>query len=109
AGKIFDLREWPSLNDAEAFEIAKRGLRNDDVLDEVVRRACADDPDACKRAPVDAMVYEKAQRLSTDMTQTSNLTLHMLAALTGGLERIEGRKTILLLSEGFIADESWPI
>ena len=36
----------------------------DDVLDQVVRRACADNPDACKRVPPDATVYEKAQRMT---------------------------------------------
>jgi VWFA-related protein len=106
--KVFDLREWPGMNDAEAFEISKKGLRNDEVLDQVVRRACADDPDACKRVPPDATVYEKAQRMAVEMRTSSEQTLRMLAALMNGLERIEGRKTILLLSEGFIADESWP-
>jgi VWFA-related protein len=109
SSKLFDLREWPSLNDAEAFQIAKRGLRNDEVLDQAVRRACADDPDACKRVPPDATIYEKAQRMTAEMQTSSDQTLRMLAALMNGLERIEGRKTILLLSEGFIADESWPI
>ena len=107
--KLFDLREWPSMNDAEAFQIAKKGLRNDEVLDQVVRRACADDPDACKRVPPDATIYEKAQRMTAEMQTSSDQTLRMLAALMNGLERIDGRKTILLLSEGFIADESWPI
>jgi VWFA-related protein len=107
--KLFDLREWPSMNDAEAFQIAKNGLRNDEVLDQVVRRACADDPDACKGVPPDATVYEKAQRMATEMQTSSDQTLRMLSTLMTGLERIEGRKTILLLSEGFVADESWPI
>ena len=107
--KLFDLREWPSLNDAEAFQIAKKGLRNDDVLDQAVRRACADDPDACKRISPDATIYEKAQRMTAEMQTSSDQTLRMLAGLMNGLERIDGRKTILLLSEGFIADESWPI
>jgi VWFA-related protein len=109
AGKLFDLREWPAMNDAEAFQIAQKGLRNNPVLDEVVRRACADDPDACKRFPPDATVYEKAQRMAAEMRSSSDQTLRMLAALMNGLERIEGRKTVLLLSEGFVADESWPI
>jgi VWFA-related protein len=109
SSRLFDLREWPSMNDAEAFEIARKGLANDPVLDEVVRRACADDPDACRRVPPDATVYQKAMQISAEITQSSNQTLLMLAALTSGLERIEGRKTIVLLSEGFVAEQSWPI
>ncbi len=109
ASKLFELREWPSINDAEAFQIAKNGLRNDEVLDQAVRRACADDPDACKRVSPDATIYEKAKRMTAEMQTSSDQTLRMLAALMNGLERIEGRKSILLLSEGFIADESWPI
>jgi VWFA-related protein len=107
--RVFDLREWPGMNDAEAFAIARKGLSNDDELLEVVRRACADDPDACKRVQIEPTVYEKAQRMTNDIRQTSDQTLRSLAGLMSGLARIQGRKTILLLSEGFVADESWPL
>lgn len=106
--KLFDLREWPSMNDAEAFQISRRGLQNDDVLEEVVRRACADDPEACKRVPIEAAVYEKAQRMTNDIRLSSENALRTLAALLRGLETMNARKTLLLLSEGFVADESWP-
>ena len=108
--QLADLREWPSMNDAEAVTISRYGLRNDPTLDDVVRRACADDPSACK-PPMDpyAIAYEKAQRTASQIRVSSDGTLRTLTALMSGLERMEGRKTILLLSEGFIADESWPI
>ncbi|HTK28220.1 MAG TPA: VWA domain-containing protein [Vicinamibacterales bacterium] len=109
ASRLFDLREWPSMNDAEAFEIVRKGPSNNDVFNEVMRRACTDDPDACKRVPPDAAVLEKAQRMTAAIRASSDQTLRMLGALLGGLERISGRKTILLLSEGFIADGSWPV
>lgn len=107
--RLIDLREWPSMNDAEAFQIAKMGLRNDPFLNEVIRRACTDDPDACKREPPDAAVYEKAVRMANDIRASSDQTLRTMAALVNGLERFDGRKSVLLLSEGFIADRSWPI
>jgi VWFA-related protein len=108
-GRVFGLREWPSMNDAEAFQISRKGLRNDDELTEVVRRACADDPDACKRVQIEPTIYEKAQRLTNDIRQSSDRTLASVVALMNGLGRMDGRKTILLLSEGFVADESWPL
>jgi VWFA-related protein len=107
--KLFDLREWPSLNEAEAYQISRLGLRNDSVLEEVVRRACAEDPDACRTVPPDAAVYEKAQRMTNDIRVSSDQTLRTLSALMTGLERVDARKTLLLLSEGFVADESWPL
>ncbi len=107
--KVFDLREWPSMNDAEAFQISRLGPQNDDVLNEVVQRACADDPDACRRVSVVPVVYEKAQRMTSEIRVSSDQTLRTLAALMHGLEGLNGRKTLLLLSEGFVADESWPL
>ncbi len=106
--KMFDLREWPSMNDAEAFQISRLGLQNDEVLNEVVRRACVDDPGACLRVPIEPTVYEKAQRMTNEIRVTSENTLRTLAALMQGLESMNARKTLLLLSEGFVADESWP-
>jgi tetratricopeptide (TPR) repeat protein len=35
--------------------------------------------------------------------------LHALASLISGLERFDGRKTLLLLTDGFVADQSWPL
>jgi VWFA-related protein len=109
ASKVFDLREWPSMNEAEAFQIAQKGMSNNEIFNEVMRRACQDDPDACRRVPPDAAILEKAQRMANDIRTSSDETMRTLGALMSGLERVEGRKTILLLSEGFVADESWPI
>jgi tetratricopeptide (TPR) repeat protein len=40
---------------------------------------------------------------------TSGQTLQSLLALLNGLSRMEGRKNVLLMSEGFLAEESWPL
>lgn len=103
-----DLREWPSMNEAEALMVARYGLSNDQYLEEVLHRACAEDPVACQRQSVDQIVYEKGLRITTDIRTSSEQTLHTLASLMNALASVPGRKTVTLLSEGFIAEESWP-
>jgi VWFA-related protein len=104
--RIFEEREWPRLSAIEAVRIAGEDRA---VLDEAVRRACSDDPDQCRLVDASAAVRSKAIRLRQDTTAGSARTLQILNTLLTGLARLEGHKTILLLSEGFIAEQSWPL
>ncbi len=101
-----ELLEWPRLSsDAEAVRIALADDR--DVLDQVVRRACQDDPSACRWADPTPMVLEKARRIVAELRPAARRTVMALQALASGLARLPGRKTIFLLTEGFFVEESW--
>ncbi len=101
-----ELYEWPRLNsEAEAIRIA---LVNDrEVLAQAVRRACQDDPLVCKNASPEPMVMEKARSMVAEMRPAARRTVMSLQALATGLSRLPGRKTIVLMTEGFFIEESW--
>ena len=99
-----DLREWPRLQDDDEAWLIATGNRED--LNTAIVRACSEDPDACRRAPPEAQVREKARRLTDESRRRTALTLRVADALSNGLARIPGSKTVVFLSEGFgIHDE----
>ena len=105
--RIFDEQQWPRVTEAEALLIA--GKEDRAVLSAAVTRACAEDEGACtSRLDVPGLIREKASMLVARLHASTNATMQGLTAVLNGLARIEGRKTILLLSEGFQADGSWP-
>jgi VWFA-related protein len=99
--------EWPRLSEIEAVRIVFD--RDGNVLADAVRRACSDDPLICRKVPVDTYVQSKASQLAASAQAETALTLQILRALADQLARVRGRKTILLMSEGFIAEASWPM
>jgi VWFA-related protein len=102
--RLFEERAWPRMSEIEAVRIVFNS--DSTVLDEAVRRACADDRDQCRVATEE--VQSKAQRLANAGRAESAQTLQILKTLMDGLAKIEGRKTVLLMSEGFVAEEAWP-
>jgi VWFA-related protein len=105
--KLADEREWPRMSEIEAVRVA---VNNDDtVRREVMTRACSDDPDQCRVVDPESAVRGKAFRLAGDARVEADLTLQLLKTVLANLQNLEGRKTVLLLSEGFIAEESWPV
>jgi VWFA-related protein len=98
-----ELHEWPRLQDElEAFRIVNQER---EALDAAVRRACADDPDTCRRVPPDMMVMEKAQRMVSGYRNATLQTLSVVDGLSKGLARMAGPKTIVFLSEGFVLQD----
>lgn len=96
-------REWPRLRDEEeALEIANE---DKEALERAVTRACTDDPDACARVPPDLAIREKARRLQRDMQRATIETLTAINGLASGLAKMPGPKTIVLLSDGFVAHQ----
>jgi VWFA-related protein len=103
--RLLERREWPRiLDDLEAYQI-DRGDR--EALARGVTRACADDPDACRRGPVNEALREKARRVVTEARAAGMRSMRTLAGLSNGLARVPGRKTVVLLSDGFFAEEEW--
>jgi VWFA-related protein len=99
-----ELLEWPRFN-SEAIRIA---LSNDrEVLAQAVRRACQDDPSFCKNIDPEPVVMEKARSIVGEMRPPAMRTVRTLQALASGLARLPGRKTIVLMTEGFFVEESW--
>ncbi len=96
-------REWPKiLNEDEAIRIAREDR---DAIGRAVTRACSEDPDACRAAPPDVQVRQKARRFVSDNERSAMSTLAALNALASGLGRIPGPKTIVLLSDGFVTEQ----
>jgi VWFA-related protein len=106
SSRAFDERMFPRLSEIEAVRIAVGGDK--EVLAEAVRRACADDPSECRFDP-ESLIRNKATQMADVARAESARTLQILRVLVAGLTRFEGRKTILLMSEGFIAEETWPL
>lgn len=95
-----DQREWPRLQDEfEAFRI----VNNDrEALNVAVARACTEEPDACRRAPPDMQVMQKARVTVDESRKATQLTLSTVNALGNNLGRIPGAKTVVFFSEGFV-------
>lgn len=94
-------REWPRLlNEEEALRIG-RGER--EPLQRAVTRACGDDPEQCQIA--DSAVRQKGVKIGGDIQRASLTTLRSLNGLASGLARMPGPKTVVLLSNGFVAQE----
>ena len=98
--------EWPRLaSEGEAVRIA---LSNDrEALAQAVRRACQDDPDTCKKMDPEPIVMSKARETVGELRPAARRTVLTLQALASGLGRLLGRKSIILMTEGFFVEESW--
>ena len=101
--------QWPRLSEVEAIRIAVNG--DTLTLDDAVRRACEEDAEQCiaLEGAVAEYVQSKALGMAEEARVQSTDTLRVLTTLMGGLTGIEGRKSVLLMSEGFMADQSWPL
>jgi len=92
SSRLVDESSWPRLTQIEAVRIVVNA--DSAVMEQAVQRACADDPDLCRRIPGGPAlsVREKAERLSNESRAESARTLQTLAAALSGLARFEGRK-----------------
>src|SRR5687768_5918385 len=92
-------RDWPRFLDSE--EVIRTARNEADVVRRVVGRACQDDPDFCRMGDPEAPVRSKAVRLQQEIHRQTLHTLQSINALSNGLARIPGPKTIVFLSDGF--------
>ncbi len=105
-----DERLWPRLSAVEAVRI----FVNDDkeMMDMATRRGCDEQRSACEGPagddPVRSMLHGKASQFSANVRIEATRTLAMLQSILTGLGRLEGPKNVLLMSEGFISEETWP-
>jgi len=100
-----DLQDWPRMSDVEAIRIA---IASDGaVLQQVVDRATREAPGS-GRVMVDYTpdVMQKARNVVSELRQASAQTVKTLAALLNGLARFPGRKTVVLMTDGFYVEEA---
>lgn len=100
-----DLVDWPRMSEVEAIRIA---LANDrEVLDQVVRRAERDSAETRAAVDLTPAVMQKARFILDQLRPAAARTVATLQALIKGLARVSGRKTVVLLTDGFFVEESW--
>lgn len=106
SSRRMDLMDWPRIStEAEAGRIVAGDA---EILRIAVQRACTDDPSFCNRLDPAPQIMQKARLMTEQGRASAARTIGALQALAQGLDRVPGRKTIVLMSDGFVADESWP-
>jgi VWFA-related protein len=96
-------RDWPRFLDEE--EVIRSARNEADVVRRVAGRACQDDPDFCRAGDPEPAVRGKAIRMQQEIHRQTLLTLQSLNALSNGLAKIPGPKTIVFLSDGFTVQD----
>jgi VWFA-related protein len=101
------LREWPAVDgDLEAVRL---DVGDRHLLEEMTDRACRISPPQCELLGSRAIVMEtlerKAQEYVRDARNAADRTLLTIAHVSANLARLEGRKTVALLSEGFFVED----
>ena len=113
-----ELRQWPRFLDIyEAYRIVRNERAYEPgastMVGVVASRACRDQPDQCSggggggRSMVEAQVQSKATQLVAVARLTGRQTFATITALSNGLVKLPGRKTLIMLTEGFFAEDEW--
>lgn len=94
------MREWPRFRDeGEAMEVARN---NREAIQRVRLRACTEQD--CGMMDPELAIREKGRRFAVEMQNATLLTLKTLNGLASGLAKMPGPKTIVFLSDGFVAE-----
>lgn len=101
-------REWPRIpGELDAARIAE-GAK--EVVDALGVDACNEDPQGCRDQggvqQVENLIQQKARLYIRQARVAAGRTIDSLQQLVDSLSPIPGRKTIVLLSEGFFVEES---
>jgi VWFA-related protein len=107
ANRLGALMEFPRIT--SEFEAVRVDAGDRRVLEELTEKACLDEPQACVliggRENMQDQIEQKAQTYVRDARRAARGTLDTIAYVTRNLSRLEGRKTLVLLSEGFFVDD----
>jgi VWFA-related protein len=98
-----EFTEWPRLQDELEAWMISRGDR--EALAAATRRACQEDPDACRRGSLEPEIQQKAGRLAAAARTAAGLTLKIVDAVSSLLARMPGPKTVVFLSDGFFLND----
>lgn len=104
------LREFPRI-DGE-FEAARIADGDERLLREAGERVCTATPTMCEseggREVVQEQMDRKARNYIDETRGAAGNILRTLSSMARGLARFPGRKTLILLTEGFFSEESRP-
>jgi VWFA-related protein len=101
-------RKWPRINsEVEASRIAD-GAR--EVMAALGVKACQEDPPACASegglGNVENVIQQKARLYVREARMMTARTMQSLESVAKGLARIPGRKTVVLMTEGFFIEDA---
>ena len=105
------LREFPRIqSEVDAMNIEQGSL---ELVQRLGEQACIDEPALCNESgglqSTENLLQQKAKLYVRQARSLTATTLQNLQYVTSGLAHIPGRKTLVLLSEGFFSEESRPI
>lgn len=100
--------EWPKVpSEVDASRIAD-GAR--EVSQALARKACADEPQSCQNegglGNVENLIERKARLYVREARMMTARTVQNLETIARGLAKIPGRKTVVLMSEGFYVEDA---
>jgi VWFA-related protein len=100
--------EWPRIpSEVDASRIAD-GAR--EVTDRLGVKACQEDPAACQSegglGNVENLIQQKARLYVRQARMMTQRTIQNLESVAKGLAKIPGRKTVVLMTEGFFVEDS---
>jgi len=101
-------RQWPRIDDeVQAAKVADGAL---EVTARLGQRACQEDPSSCQGegglGAIENMIQQKARLYVRSARIMADQTLQSLERVANGLARIPGRKTVVLMTEGFFVEDS---
>jgi VWFA-related protein len=110
SARLKSLREFPRIeSESEAARIASGDAR---VLSDAIERVCGATPVLCRDEGGPAVVTEqmdrKARQYVDEARAATGAVLRSINAVIAGLARMPGRKTLVLMTEGFFVEESLP-
>jgi VWFA-related protein len=108
--RLGTLTEFPRIS--SEFEATRIDAGDRRVLEEMTERACQDEPSQCTiaggREAVQDRIEQKAIAYVRDARRAARYLVDTLGYVTRNLSRLEGRKTLVMISEGFFSSEVRP-
>lgn len=107
-GILAPFREWPRIpSEVDALRISE-GAR--ELTRSLAAKACQDDQSACLTeggaGNVENLIQQKARLYVRQARMMTTRTVQNLESVARGLARIPGRKTVVLMSEGFFVQDA---
>lgn len=101
-------REFPRIpSEHDAVRITDGNL---ELVDQLGRKACAEDPFQCQLAgglnQVENQIQLKSRLYVRSARVLTDTTMQNLQYVTANLARLIGRKTVVLITEGFFSEET---
>jgi VWFA-related protein len=101
-------RQWPRIDDeVQAARIADGAT---EVTERLAQKACQEDSSACQGeggpGAIETMIQQKARLYVRSARIMTDHTMQNLERIASGLARIPGRKTVVLMTEGFFVEDS---